>query len=260
MFKFAVLPVVAILALAVPDVSAEVELPPRESVHVYLLMGQSNMAGRGEVAESDKIPHPRVVMFNANNEWVPMIDPVHFDKPQVVGVGPGSQFGREMAEAYPQATIALVPCAVGGTPLSRWQKGADLYEAAVVRAKAAMKDGTLKGAIWHQGEGDSSIELGSTYAKRLDQMIADLRADLGVPNLPFVVGELAKSAKGKEPGGKELVVTALRELPKRVPNTGFASSEGCPPKSERDQTHFSSEGARELGRRYAKELQRLLRH
>src|SRR3569833_2909425 len=145
MFKFVLLDVVSILALAAPNVSAEVKLPQRESVHVYLLMGQSNMAGRGAVAETDKVPHPRVVMFDAKNEWVPMIDPVHFDKPQAVGVGPGSQFGREMAEAYPKATIALVPCAVGGTPLSRWQKGGDLYEAAVVRAKAAMKDGTLKG-------------------------------------------------------------------------------------------------------------------
>jgi hypothetical protein len=222
-------------------------------VDVYLLMGQSNMAGRGEIAESDKQPHPRVVMLSAKNEWVPMIDPVHFDKVGA-GVGPGSQFGRDMAEAFPKVTIALVPCAVGATPLSRWVKGADLYDAAIARAKVAMKDGTLRGVIWHQGEGDTSVELSATYAARIDQMIADLRSDLNAPELPFVVGELAQTFKGKEEGGKAPVIKALSELPQRVPHTGFASSEGLTPKNEKDQTHFSAEGARELGRRYAKAM------
>ena len=61
---------------------------------------------------------------------------------------------------------------MGGTPLSRWSKGGDLYQNAVARAKVAMKDGTLQGVLWHQGESDSgSLETADTYARRLATMI-----------------------------------------------------------------------------------------
>src|SRR5690606_744569 len=92
-----------------------------KDTHIYILMGQSNMAGRGKVTERyAKQQHPRVTMLNQAGEWVPAMHPVHFDKPTIAGVGPGLSFGIAMAEANPEATIALVPCAVGGTPIAKW--------------------------------------------------------------------------------------------------------------------------------------------
>ena len=132
-------------------------LPPKEKFHLYLLIGQSNMAGRGAIEPEDKIAHPRVLKFGKENAWEPGTDPLHFDKP-VAGMGLGSSFARAMADSNPDATIGVIPCAVGGTPLSRWVRGADLYEQAIVRSLLAMKDGTLKGILWHQGEADSSSE------------------------------------------------------------------------------------------------------
>lgn len=51
----------------------EVKLPPKERFHLFLLMGQSNMAGRGVVEEQDKTPHPRVLMLNKEREKMPCI-------------------------------------------------------------------------------------------------------------------------------------------------------------------------------------------
>jgi len=98
-------------------------LPAKANFHLFLLVGQSNMAGRGTVTEADKIPHARVLMLNKAGEWVPAVDPLHFDKPAAVGVGLGRSFADAVAAATPGATIGLIPCAVGGSPIDAWQPG-----------------------------------------------------------------------------------------------------------------------------------------
>ena len=90
----------------------EAKLPPKEKFHLFLLVGQSNMAGRGTLEEQDKKPHARVLMLNKAGEWVPAVDPLHFDKP-AAGVGLGKTFATLIAEANPDVTIGLIPCAVG---------------------------------------------------------------------------------------------------------------------------------------------------
>src|SRR4051812_12518804 len=91
---------------------------------LYLLVGQSNMAGRGAVEPMDKAPHGRVSFLDRLDAWQPAVDPMHHDKPALVGVGPGKTFGEVMAEASPGAHIGLVPCAVGGSSISCWEPGA----------------------------------------------------------------------------------------------------------------------------------------
>ena len=154
------------------------KLPAKQKFDLYLLMGQSNMAGRGKIEAVDKTPHPRVLTLMTNNTWEVAVEPITHDKPTILGVGPGLAFGKTMANQNPGVTIGLVSCAFGGTPLSRWQKGGDLYSNAVVRAKLAMKTGTLKGILWHQGESDSQPGLAETYGDCLAQMIQDIRAQL----------------------------------------------------------------------------------
>jgi len=229
----------------------------KSKFHLYLLIGQSNMAGRGAVEESDKAPHPRVMMFTKENAWAPAVDPLHFDKP-IAGVGLGSTFGRVMAEADSGIIVGLIPCAVGGTPLARWQKGKDLYEQALVRAKAAMADGELKGILWHQGEGDSKREDDAkTYGDRLAKMVTDLRADLGVGDVPFVAGRLGEFLKPKadEPVFFGVVNAGIDSIATRVPKATAVSSEGL--KHKGDGVHFDSPSLREFGKRYAAAMQKL---
>lgn len=236
--------------------------PEKSSLHLYLLIGQSNMAGRGALDAEAAKPHPRVLKLTKENTWAPTVEPLHFDKPTIAGVGLGSSFARAMAEANPSATIGLIPCAFGGTPLERWQKGGDLCQQAVTRAKLAMKDGELKGILWHQGENDAGQEgTAKSYGERLKQMIADLRVELGTVEAPFVAGKLGEFLQPTTRDGKpsywKIVNEHLAALPKNVPNTAVAESTGLKAKS--DGVHFDTQSLREFGKRYAKAMRELQR-
>jgi hypothetical protein len=243
--------------MQVTAADAERKLPPKARFHVYLLMGQSNMAGRGRMTEADRRPVDRVWMLDKEDRWVPAAHPLHFDKPKITGVGLGLPFAERMCQEDPNVQIGLIPCAFGGTPLSRWTKGGDLYENAVRRAKLAIRDGTLKGTLWHQGESDSQHpETANTYAARLAKMIGDLRTDLNSPGLPFVAGRLGEfylRAKATSLAGT--VDAALQDLPNQVKHTGCASAAGLDHKG--DEVHFSADALRRFGNRYAEEMIRL---
>ena len=44
---------------------------------LFLLIGQSNMAGRGPVEAQDKEIIPGVFMLNKEMAWAPAVDPLH---------------------------------------------------------------------------------------------------------------------------------------------------------------------------------------
>lgn len=220
---------------------------------VYLLMGQSNMAGRGALtAEYLAMKYERVWMLDKEYKWVPARHPLHFDKPAVAGVGPGLSFGEAIAKAYPQDTIGLVPCAVGGTTISKWEPGAydehthtHPYDDAVRRIKEAQKKGTIRGIIWLQGEGDSNPKSLEQYAGRIAVLIARLRKEVGDPNLPFIAGELGHYKEKFIPFNQKLA-----QLPQQVPFTRTVSAAGL--KDRGDTLHFDSPSATAYGKRFAR--------
>lgn len=205
----------------------------------------------------DRRPREGILMLNAENQWVPAAHPLHNDKP-TAGVGLGISFAENMAKHSPGVTIGLIPCAVGGTPLSRWSKGGDLYQAAVARAKVAMEAGQLRGILWHQGESDSSTErTANSYGERLAQMVADLREELGAKDAPFVCGELGyffMESPKRSPNSK-VVNAHLKQVSQNVPKSACASAEGLEHKG--DEVHFSSQALVEFGRRYAEAMHKL---
>lgn len=234
----------------------------KENFHLYLLVGQSNMAGRGKVTAQDQQPHPRVFMLDKALAWVPAVDPLHFDKPGVVGVGVGKTFGIEMANDNPDATIGLIPCAVGGSPISSWQPGvfypptkSHPWDDAMLRSKGALKNGTLKGILWHQGESDSKEGLAEVYEEKLHDLIQRLRTELDSPDVPFLAGQMGQFEERPWNDSRKLVDSAHQALPEKVKNTAFASSNGL--KHQGDNVHFDADSYRELGRRYADAYRRL---
>lgn len=234
---------------------------PDPNFHIYILMGQSNMAGRGVITEEYKNEHnSRLLMLNKNNDWVRAEHPLHFDKPDIAGVGPGLAFGLSMTEdAKKKIRIGLVPCAVGGTPIEDWEpkaynKATDThpYDDALIRIKEAMKSGVIKGIVWHQGEGNSSPEKSSTYITQLNSLILRVRNDIGNQSLPFIIGELGYYRDNYHNINKE-----LKKVPALIPFTAVASSEGL--KHKGDGTHFDSESARTLGLRLAEKMKAVQR-
>lgn len=244
-----------IILMLIVGTSAYAQTKPDRPLDLYILIGQSNMAGRAPITADNKDEHDdRVLMFTKDQQWVIARHPLHFDKPKSVGAGPGLTFGIAMAQANPQARIGLIPCAVGGSPIEHWLPGAydkatdtHPYDDAVIRIKAAMAYGTVKGVIWHQGESNSRPEQAKLYLAQLTELIGRVRALVGNPKLPFIVGEL-----GRYRPVYANINVELDKLPASVPLTAVASSEGLVHKG--DTTHFDGPSVRELGKRYAAQM------
>ena len=250
-------PLIFLLALFVTVFSAaeDAPLPAKDKFHLFLLAGQSNMAGRGVVEAQDQVVNPRVLMLSKEGKWVPAVDPMHFDKP-AAGVGLGKTFGQIIAEANPGVTIGLIPCAVGGSPIDTWKPGV-FYSATkshpwddmVKRVELALPTGTLKGILWHQGESDSLPGLAETYAAKLHDLVKRLRELVKSPEVPFIAGQMGMFDGVPWTPEKVMVDQAHRDLPKQVPYTAFVNAEGLHHKG--DQVHFDAAACRELGKRYA---------
>ena len=228
---------------------------PDPNFHLYLLMGQSNMAGRGQLDKESGTTDPRVLMFARELNWKPASDPLHFDKP-FAGVGPGLAFGKQMAAANPRMRIGLIPCAVGGTSIQAWAPGAEdqaththPYDDMLKRVREAQKMGVLKGVLWHQGEADRAAS--ATYGQSLASLIARLRREFDAPNLPFVAGELG-TFNSENLADTEKFNAGLQALTNTLKGCACVSSRGL--KDRGDHLHFNAESARILGQRYAEAM------
>jgi len=228
---------------------------PDPNFHLYLLIGQSNMAGRGLVDLESKQTDPRVEMLTKELTWKTASDPVHFDKGSA-GVGPGLSFGKEMAKANPKVRIGLIPCAVGGTSIKAWAPGmldestkTHPYDDMLKRVQEAQKAGVLAGIIWHQGESDQHSKL--DYGQSLANLIGLLRKDLKSPAVPFVAGELS-SFNPKGANGTKKFNEVVQGLATKVENYACVSGEGL--KDKGDRLHYDATSARILGKRYAEKM------
>ena len=235
------------LILLIPFAHIKAENAPSQ-IEIYLLIGQSNMAGRGKIDAESIETDSKVLSFNKQDKWEPAKDPLHFDKPTMVGVGPGLAFGKAMAKAYPGNLVGLVPCAYGGTSIKNWSSDSSIYKEAVRRTRLAMKNGKLKGILWHQGEADfAQAERLKTYAEDLAKLISQLRKDLQGSEIPFVASELA-DFDVKKSAMVQQFNDILHGLEKSVPNYACINAEQL---HDKDGIHLDTASARELGRRYS---------
>lgn len=250
---------VLLLLLGCSTASQPVAELPESPLHIYLLAGQSNMAGRGDVEDLDRTPVPNVFALNSAMEWVEAKEPLHFDKPDVIGVGPGFAFGRAMAEANPGVRIGLIPGAVGGSSIRAWlpnevhtQTNSRPWDDALSRTfrVLAQQGGELKGIIWHQGESDSN-EFAPQYEAALVDLVERFRREFHDPDLPFIAAQLADFYVADNSAGGE-INAAIANLPERLPHTAVVTAEGLTPKS--DNIHLDTASAREIGRRYAEAM------
>ena len=252
--------IMGMLVLLTSNAGAQSSAPDPD-FDIYILMGQSNMAGRGLLTDSFRMMgNEQVLVLNQQRQWVTAHHPLHFDKPAIAGVGPGLSFGISMQAAAGVHRVGLVPCAVGGTPIEHWQPGAydsatNTYpwDDAAARISYAMKYGVIKGIIWHQGEANSQPAKAAQYLLQLTDLVNRVRSLIQNPQLPFVAGEL-----GYFYGPHDAINQQLAMLPKLVNGTAVVSAAGLTDKG--DKLHFSAEAANELGGRYAAAMLRLQQH
>ncbi|MGC6459153.1 MAG: sialate O-acetylesterase [Akkermansiaceae bacterium] len=220
----------------------------KEDLHIYLLIGQSNMAGRAPVDETKADPIEGVLLLNAKNEWEVAKNPLNRYSTIRKGLGmqklnPGYSFAKAMKKNHPKATLGLVVNAKGGSSIEQWATDKKFYKDIITRAKVAQKTGTLEGILWHQGESNSSRA--EIYPSQLKALVENLRKDLETPKLPFVAGEIKEGEK---------INAEIAKLPDHVPYTAVASSKGL---KTMDRWHFDAPSMIALGERYAEEILKL---
>ncbi|XP_022867775.1 probable carbohydrate esterase At4g34215 [Olea europaea var. sylvestris] len=223
---------------------------------IFILAGQSNMAGRGGVTNGTWdgcVPHecrpdPRILRLNPKLMWEEAREPLHGGidtKP--CGVGPGMSFANSVLQRDPcLGVIGSVTCAPGGTNITEWKQGSDLYYRLLKRANAALRDeGKIRAILWYQGESDSADETrAKMYKKRLIEFFLHIRRDLPSPVLPIIQVALASNA------GLYYEVVRKAQLEIKLPNVICVDAKGLEVKKN-DTLHLTTSAQVHLGKMLA---------
>jgi len=257
----------------------------------YLGSGDAISAADRDVSEGFK------VMAAANNgqnplsrqmgQWYTAVPPLVRNG---TGLSPASYFGSALLEGIsdPEVTVGVIVVAVDGAAINGFSKDqaeANAYYAAqqdwmknqasaynnypygrlVEMAKIAQETGVIKGIIMHQGEsGKASYNNGvigsngsdnSNWGKAVREIYDNLLTDLELEpaSIPFLAGQQVGNNNSH-------IAAAANSFPAKTAHV--ISSDGCsawnPNGGSNDKIHFSLEGYRELGRRYAQKMLELL--
>lgn len=232
-------------------------LPPQENVWVFIMAGQSNMAGRGFVESGDTIPDAQIITINERNQWIIAKEPLHFYQPKMTGLDCGMSFARELTKHLnSNITIALLPCAVGGSSIDYWLNdslfnGINLKSNFMEKVDLAKKHGIIKGIIWHQGESDAFPDKIPVYYEKLNNLVSFFRDYTGNPNLPIILGELGSYPVSENMKTNwELINNIIRRVTHEDENAFLVKTNHL--KAGNDNIHFNSKSLRLLGKKYSR--------
>lgn len=249
--------------------------------YIFLCFGQSNMEGNAKIQPQDTVAVDsrfRVMstvdclgLDRKKGNWYTAVPPLCRCR---TGLTPVDYFGRTMVANLPEnIKIGVINVAVGGCKIElfdkdnyksyvatapEWMKGmineydGNPYGRLVEMAKLAQKDGVIKGILLHQGESNTGdTEWPSKVKGVYDNLVKDL--NLNPQSVPLLAGELVSKEEGGACAGMNSIIATL---PETLPNAYIISSENCPAKP--DHLHFTAEGYRKFGKRYAIKMLSLL--
>lgn len=225
--------------------------------HVFLLLGQSNMAGYPKAQDADKVENERIKVLGYDDcaatgrkqdQWATAVPPLH--ECWNGAIGPGDYFSKTIIDKLPSGdTIGLVPCAISGEKIETFLKdGGTKYDWIVQRAKLAQQaGGVIEGILFHQGESNNGDP---SWPGKVNTLVTDLRTDLGLGDVPFLAGELAYD------GGCAGHNTLVNMLPSVVSNAYVVSANGLmlDPADTQWHLHFGHDSQVMFGMRYAETM------
>jgi len=230
------------------------DLPEKKNVWVFLMAGQSNMAGRGLVEPQDTISDARIFTINKDNEIVFAKEPLHYYEPTRTGLDCGLSFARTLLSSVPKnVTLLMIPTAVGGSSIQRWLGDSTWHDVKLLsnskeKIAVAKRVGVFKGILWHQGEANSnSVVETEGHAARLSALADTLRTIIGVKNLPFMVGELGSFSTKPDlfaMMNQQLAAFTVTDKYSALIKTGDLIHKG-------DNLHFDGPAQRQMGERFA---------
>jgi hypothetical protein len=219
-------------------------------IRSFLMIGQSNMAGRGFLRDVTPICDEHIKVLR-NGRWHMMFEPVNYDRPSA-GIGPAASFAAAWRLEHPDGEIGLIPCADGGTSLDDWAVGGQLFDHAVAQAKLAQRISRLDGILWHQGESDCFPERALVYGEKLGLIIEALRRELDAAAVPLIAGGLGEYLTSGIYGSYfttyPQVNDALERLTLESENCYFVTAAGLT--SNPDGVHTDAHSQRLFGIRY----------
>lgn len=210
-----------------------------EGVHLFMLSGQSNMAGH-----------------QPKEAFTPAIE---------------AALGKE--------NVVIIQDAVGGQPIQRWYKNwkspegekpkktGDLYDRLLGKVTKATKGKELKSVtlIWMQGERDARMGWGAVYEESLRGLHAQVAKDLKQKDVAFVIGRLSDFDLDNK---RCPDWTKVREIQVAVADSSdrFAwvntddlnDGKNRKGKEIKDDLHYSAEGYKTLGKRFAESALKLI--
>jgi len=231
-------------------------LPAKEKFYIFLMAGQSNMAGRGIIEAEDTLSNSLVLTLNKNNEWVYAKKPLHYYEPARTGLDCGLSFAKELSKKYgKQITIGLVPCAIGGSSIEQWlgdstYRGVTLYSNFLQKAKAASQQGIIKGMLWHQGESNTGTKSHIDYKNKLQNFFTKVRTDLQQPNMPIYLGSLGLYLTNYSFPYRDEINKDIKELSQTENRIYLVKTSDLT--HLKDTIHFDSRSQRLMGKRFAK--------
>lgn len=232
-------------------------LPDRNKVWIFIMAGQSNMAGRGFVEPQDTVAQPRILAIDKSGQLILAKEPLNLNEPSMVGLDCGSSFARQLLKSCPSdVSILILHTAVGGSSIQKWINDSIHREVPLLtnfrkRVEQAKSFGIVKGIIWHQGESDANEKGISLYLNHLDILFTKFREICGDSRLPIAMGELGYFSKTAH-ASFMAINAVMHQYADTDPRTVVVSTKGLDHKG--DFLHFNSEGQRKLGVRYAKGL------
>ena len=247
-----------ILILLFSAISVLTHAQKNDKTWVFIMAGQSNMAGRGAIDynpfNGDTISNRRIQTINKDGEIVLAKEPLHFYEPTMAGLDCGLSFARTMLSFIPEdVTILLIPTAVGGSSIRKWiddsvHREVELWRNFKSKVEIAKKYGTVKGILWHQGESDANANGIPVHGENLKTLFTKMRKEVDNNKLPILMGELGYFSKTVHEQFMSINLV-MHQYATKDKRSVVVGAKGLDHKG--DNLHFNSAGQRELGRRYA---------
>lgn len=245
--------------------------------HIFLCFGQSNMEGNARIESIDSVGvSDRFLNLSAVNfpdksrkmgKWYKALPPLCRE---TTGLTPADYFGRTLLEYLPQDhKVGIVHVAIGGISIdgfmeeriddyaataADWMKpmlaayGGHPYKRLVEMGKIAKKKGVISGILLHQGETNTADPAWPQNVKTVyERLLKDL--NLKAEDVPLLAGEVVAADRGGICAAHNASIDTLDRV---IPTAHAIPADGCP--QNFDFLHFTAEGYRELGRRYAYEM------
>jgi hypothetical protein len=258
-------------AVDVPVPSTFPSITPKPSgapYKVFLLAGQSNMAGIGmnhELTPQYKEPIENVKIYasgTVDNNVAGIWGTLKIGYGSGTGCfGPELIFGRDMAKLLPESKVLLIKEGWSGTSLSGdWRPPSaggttgKLYTSFITNTKkalSALSPGTqyeIAGMCWMQGESDACApNIASDYEGNLTAFISDVRKELNAPNMPFVIAMIDDSSSWPY---FETVRQGEINVSEKVPHVGIFDTKDL----DTDGMHYKTQGMLDMGTLFAQTM------